>query len=362
MNLFRNQVRWLLIAWMFVISAVAYLDRVNLSIAGTAIEREFQIDHVRLGSVLSAFILGYAFFQAPGGRLADRFGPRRILLMGTLWWAVFTALTASIPANFRGALVTLITVRFLLGVGEAVVYPASNRLVASWIPSRERGLANGLIFAGVGAGAGVTPPLITYILLHHGWRWSFWISALIGLAAGIAAAGRSKTCPVEIHRHQQGCSRGHLELLLLWIRSLHFLLLVLYLSERRTRLESEVEFLLRDAAVSSHGNLLASRWVDQRCAVEAVGQSRRTLLRRISRNGALHCLRCDGNFRSGCALGQRGACRWRRRAVSFAKRVLVSYLGDGWQFSRFCFRCYEHGGADRRSCDSVADSADREAL
>src|SRR6266496_2178018 len=186
MNLFRNQVRWLLIAWMFVISAVAYLDRVNLSIAGTAIEREFQIDHVRLGSVLSAFILGYAFFQAPGGRLADRFGPRRILLMGTLWWAVFTALTASIPANFRGALVTLITVRFLLGVGEAVVYPASNRLVASWIPSRERGLANGLIFAGVGAGAGVTPPLITYILLHHGWRWSFWISALIGLAAGIA--------------------------------------------------------------------------------------------------------------------------------------------------------------------------------
>jgi MFS transporter, ACS family, glucarate transporter len=186
MNLFRNHVRWLLIAWMFVISAVAYLDRVNLSIAGTAIERDFKIDHVRLGSVLSAFILGYAVFQAPGGRLADRFGPRRILLMGTLWWAVFTALTASIPANFRGALVTLITVRFLLGVGEAVVYPASNRLVASWIPSRERGLANGLIFAGVGAGAGVTPPLITYILLHHGWRWSFWISAFIGLAAGIA--------------------------------------------------------------------------------------------------------------------------------------------------------------------------------
>jgi ACS family glucarate transporter-like MFS transporter len=75
-------------------------------------------------------------------------------------------------------------VRFSLGLGEAVVYPASNRLVSAWIPSQERGLANGLIFAGVGAGAGVTPPLITYILVNYGWRWSFWISALIGLAAG----------------------------------------------------------------------------------------------------------------------------------------------------------------------------------
>jgi len=65
-----------------------------------------------------------------------------------------------------------------------MVFPASNRLVAGWIPSQERGLANGLIFAGVGAGAGVTPPLITFILLHYGWRWSFWICAFIGLAAG----------------------------------------------------------------------------------------------------------------------------------------------------------------------------------
>jgi MFS family permease len=55
-------------------------------------------------------------------------------------------------------------------------YPSSNRLVSAWVPSQERGLANGLIFAGVGAGAGVTPPVITYILVNYGWRWSCWIS------------------------------------------------------------------------------------------------------------------------------------------------------------------------------------------
>ena len=107
------------------------------------------------------------------------------MAFGTVWWAVFTALTAAVPGKFAFAIASLISVRFLLGVGEAVVYPASNRLVASWIPLQERGLANGLIFAGVGAGASVTPPLIEYILEHHGWRWSFWVSAVIGLVGGI---------------------------------------------------------------------------------------------------------------------------------------------------------------------------------
>jgi len=170
---------------MFTISAIAYLDRVNISIAGSFIQKEFHLDNIQLGWVFSSFVLGYALFQAPGGRLADRFGPRRILSVATVWWAAFTALVAVVPPGVPGVLAVLLAARFLLGVGEAMVFPASNRLVAGWIPFQERGLANGFIFAGVGAGAGVTPPLITFILLHYGWRWSFWICAVIGLAAGL---------------------------------------------------------------------------------------------------------------------------------------------------------------------------------
>lgn len=184
LNLLRGGWRWVLIGWMFAISAISYLDRVNISIAGRSIQQDFHLDNIQLGWVFSAFVLGYALFQAPGGRLADRFGPRKILTLGTVWWGLFTALTALVPAGISGVLIILLAVRFSLGLGEAVVFPASNRLVASWIPSQERGLANGLIFAGVGAGAGITPPLITYILTHYGWRWSFWISAMIGLVAG----------------------------------------------------------------------------------------------------------------------------------------------------------------------------------
>lgn len=179
-------VRWLLVAWVFVLSAVSYLDRVNISVGGKFIAQEYGLDPVRLGNVFSAFLLGYALFQAPGGRLADRFGPRAILTIAGIWWAIFTALTGLVPSGGTFAFALLLSVRFALGVGEAVVYPASNRFVSKWIPAAERGLANGIIFAGVGVGAAVAPPFVTALIQDHGWRVAFYGCALVGVvAAGI---------------------------------------------------------------------------------------------------------------------------------------------------------------------------------
>ena len=180
----QGRVRWILIVWIFIISSVAYLDRVNISIASHFIVKEYHLSNIQLGYIFSAFVLGYALFQAPGGRVSDRYGPRWIITVATVWWAVFTSLATAIPRSIAGVVVVFVGVRFLLGAGEAVMYPASNRLVAKWIPSNERGRANGLIFAGVGVGAGITPPLITFIMLHGGWRLSFWVSALLGLVVG----------------------------------------------------------------------------------------------------------------------------------------------------------------------------------
>ena len=177
-------IRYLLVFWLFVLSAVAFLDRTNVSIAGLQIAHEYGINNVRLGLVVSAFLIGYTLFQIPGGWFAGRIGPRRVLTFGVVWWGLFTALTALVPPKMHGALLTLMMVRFALGAGEAVVYPASNQFVARWIPTAERGKANGLIFAGVGAGSGLTPMLLTWIITHYGWRASFWFSAVIGILVG----------------------------------------------------------------------------------------------------------------------------------------------------------------------------------
>lgn len=179
-----SNVRWFLVFWLFILSAVSFLDRVNISVAASAIASEYRLSDVQLGWVFSAFLWGYALFQTFGGWLADRLGPRRVLTAGVVWWGIFTALTAAVSPALTGAVFFFVSVRFLLGAGEAIIFPASNQFVSRWIPTQERGFANGLIFAGVGAGAGSAPLIVTFIMVHYGWRWSFWLSAMIGLLVG----------------------------------------------------------------------------------------------------------------------------------------------------------------------------------
>lgn len=178
-----GNVRWLMVALAFGVAAVSFLDRSNISIAAPALKADLSLSDRQLGLVFSAFVFGYALTQPIAGRLADRFGPYIIISIGIVWWSLLTAATALIPTSFSGAFVTLLIVRCILGIGESVIFPASNRLVASWVPTQERGLANGLIFAGVGVGAGLAPPLITTIMLSADWRAAFWASAAVGIVA-----------------------------------------------------------------------------------------------------------------------------------------------------------------------------------
>ena len=85
-----------------------------------------------------------------------------------------------------------------------MIYPAANQFIARWIPVRERGIANGWIFAGVGAGAGLSPPLITYLMTHYGWRSSFWVCAIIGFAAGAVWFVAARDNPAEHPRVSRG--------------------------------------------------------------------------------------------------------------------------------------------------------------
>jgi ACS family glucarate transporter-like MFS transporter len=178
------KVRWALASWLFVLSAVAFLDRTNVSIAGLQISKEYALGNQRLGWMASAFLLAYAAFQVPAWWVSARFGPRQVLAFGVLWWGVATALTALLPSSVSHAALVLVALRFGLGVGESVIYPAANQFVMRWFPAEERGFVNGLIFAGVGAGSGLTPPLLTWFILHHGWRSAFWFSSVVGLLAG----------------------------------------------------------------------------------------------------------------------------------------------------------------------------------
>lgn len=190
-------VRYLLVLCLFVLSAVAFLDRTNISIAGVQIGHEFHVDNTHLGWVFSAFLIGYASFQIPAGLLARRLGARLVLSLSVAWWSLFTILTALVPPTMAGAIWILALVRLALGAGEATMYPATAQFVERWFPVEERGKANGIIFGGIGIGSGLTPPLVTAIILHFGWRASFWFSAIAGAAVGLIWFRAARDTPEE---------------------------------------------------------------------------------------------------------------------------------------------------------------------
>jgi ACS family glucarate transporter-like MFS transporter len=193
----RSKIRVYLTFFVFILAAISYLDRTNISIAGVQLMPEFGITNQELGYILSAFLAGYGLFQIPAGWLAKKFGPRKVLTWGLIWWGVLTAAMTLIMPHMANAFVLLLIVRFLLGVGEAVVYPGGNQFTATWIPTQERGKANGLIFAGTGTGGAVTAPFITWLMVSYGWREAFIVCAIIGLVAAIGWYIYARDTPEE---------------------------------------------------------------------------------------------------------------------------------------------------------------------
>jgi MFS transporter, ACS family, glucarate transporter len=181
-----SRVRWKILLLVTLATGLTYLDRVNLSIAGHYIQSEMGFSTETMGWIFSAFLLGYALMQVPGGWAGDRFGPRKVLAAAILWWSAFTILTGLVPGlalvKWIGLAATFMVVRFLVGVGEAACSPTNNKIVSNWIGSRARGLGASFSILGIGLGGAVTPPLIAWIMVSWGWRSSFYVCGLVGVA------------------------------------------------------------------------------------------------------------------------------------------------------------------------------------
>lgn len=181
--------RWGILALLFAISAVTYMDRVNISVTARQMMPAYGLTDQDMGYVFSAFVFGYALCQIPGGRLGDRWGARVVLACALLWWSlctVLTAVVATLPvAGLVGTVGALVIVRFLLGVGESVALPNFNRAVADWMPPGQRGLGIGIAIGGIGIGAAITPPLASWVMVNYHWQSVFYLSALIGLVVAL---------------------------------------------------------------------------------------------------------------------------------------------------------------------------------
>jgi ACS family glucarate transporter-like MFS transporter len=168
--------RHLLVAGMFLLAMLLYVDRICISTAKEPIAARLELSDEEFGWVLSAFALGYALFQAPMGLVADRFGPRLTLSAVVTLWSGFTGLTSAVTT-----LPMLLVVRFLFGAGEAGAFPGAARASYSWIPMPERGRVQGVIFAGGRIGGAFALPACASLVEAIGWRETFVVLMLVGL-------------------------------------------------------------------------------------------------------------------------------------------------------------------------------------
>jgi ACS family D-galactonate transporter-like MFS transporter len=171
------EVRHLILFIVCLMYFVAYVDRVNISIAGPLMRRDLGLTPIQLGLIFSVFAYPYAAMQIAGGWAADRFGARLVLAAVSLLWAAATILT-----GFSWSVASLVAFRFLVGVGEGAAFPSATRAFTWWLPVRERGLAQGVTHSFARLGGAATPPLVLALVARYGWRASF-------VVLGAASAG-----------------------------------------------------------------------------------------------------------------------------------------------------------------------------
>ena len=114
---------------LFLFSAIAYLDRVNMSVAGKSIAHEFGLSPIALGYLFSSFLWAYVLMMLPGGRLIDLWGPHVVASVATAVWS-----TAQMATGMVGSFMAMLMVRLGLGVGEAPFAPISYSTVRLWSP------------------------------------------------------------------------------------------------------------------------------------------------------------------------------------------------------------------------------------
>src|SRR6516164_85588 len=171
-----TRVRYWVIVFAATLAVITYIDRVALSFAAPFISKDLGLSPVQMGFAFTAFGIAYAAFEIPGGYLGDRIGPRRVLMRIVLWWSCFTAATGS-TFNFYSIAFT----QFFFGVGEAGCFPNLTKVFTTWLPTKERVRAQGIMWLSARWGGAFTPPLVALIMGVVGWRHTFQIFGALGM-------------------------------------------------------------------------------------------------------------------------------------------------------------------------------------
>jgi len=169
--------RYGVLALVFAAAVITYLDRVCISVAAPAMQRDLGLTQLQFSWVFTVFYIAYAVFEMPAAWLGDRWGQRRTMIRIVGCWSIFTILT-----GFVRGYPSLLLTRFVFGAGEAGAFPTLSRAISRWFPVHARSRANGLMWMGARFGGAISPVLAVVAMAYLGWRGAFMLFGLTGLA------------------------------------------------------------------------------------------------------------------------------------------------------------------------------------
>jgi len=177
-----TRIRFLIVAILFAVSCFSYGDRVALSIAGAAMAKNIALDPLKLGYLFSGFSWAYVLGQLPSGGLLDRFGSKRVYGFSILAWSICAFLTGLAGYLAASAAFTVIFgLRLLSGLAQAPVFPGNGRIVASWFPTSERGLASAIFNSSQYFALLIFAPIFGCIVHVSRWKSCFWFMGALGI-------------------------------------------------------------------------------------------------------------------------------------------------------------------------------------
>lgn len=191
------QGRWLVLGAAVFGLFMAVLDASIVNIAIPTIQRDLHTDIETVTWVLNAYNLVFAVLLIPAGRLADRFGRKRLFLIGIIIFSL-----CSLGAGLSQQIEVLIAWRAVQAIGSAIMVPVSLAIITLVFPAHQRGLALGIWGAMAGVAGAIGPTLGGLLTEYVGWQWIFLVNVPVGLVAVLASLAiiRESREPAAMHR------------------------------------------------------------------------------------------------------------------------------------------------------------------
>jgi ACS family glucarate transporter-like MFS transporter len=178
-----TRVRFLVLASACVLAVITYLHRVGFAVASAEFRGPLGLDDSDIGTLSAAFMIAYGLFEVPWGLFSDRNGVRKPLAIVAVGGSVVTAgiaLAAVLPVGSWMVMTLLVPLRFLFGMFQAGTFPSVSRMMADWMPSTERGFAQGLIWMSSRTGGALAPLILVPLFAKFG-NWPAPLLLLAGL-------------------------------------------------------------------------------------------------------------------------------------------------------------------------------------